>query len=114
MKTTVTVWEAWLIDDERLPSGVVSCTERKLIDVLHFDGDQVDFTEALADEGMTYLASRDWQRGRSAHGRTEYTAQRDSALSYVAEVVETMEGTGPGIKQAPRPAPPAVRRLRAS
>ncbi len=86
--TRVTVWDAWSVDVRSLPCGVTECTERRLIDTIEFDGDQMHFTEALEDAGCSLLASLRWVRGRTVSGRTEYTVTVDNWVTYLAEVVE--------------------------
>lgn len=88
----VTIYEAWSVDVRKLPCGVVECTERKELDVLEFDGDEMHFTEALADEGCAFLAALDWRGGKVAPGRSEYTAGYD--VTYIAVVEETAQAVG--------------------
>jgi hypothetical protein len=83
----VTIYEAWAVDVRKLPCGVVECTERKELDVIDFDGDQCDFTEALQDAGYQSLAGLDWRAGRVGDGRAEYTVTVDGWVTYLAEVV---------------------------
>lgn len=84
----VTIYEAWAVDVRKLPCGVVECTERKELDVIEFDGDEMHFTEALADEGCAFLAALDWRGGRVGDGRAEYTVTVDGWVTYLAEVVD--------------------------
>jgi hypothetical protein len=89
----LTIYEAWSVDVTKLPCGVVECTERKELDVLEFDGDEMHFTEALSDAGCAFLAALDWRGGNVAPGRSEYTAGRDW-VTYVAVVEETAQAVG--------------------
>jgi hypothetical protein len=84
----VTIYDAWAVDVRSLPCGVTEATERRVIDSIDFDGDQCDFTEALADEGYTSLAALDWRAGRVGDGRAEYTVTVDGWVTYLAEVVD--------------------------
>jgi hypothetical protein len=84
----VTLYDTWIIDASRLPSGVAEATERRLIDTIEFDADQMHFTEALLDAGWTAHATCSWHTGRTVDGRTEHTVMVDGWPMYLAVVVE--------------------------